>query len=144
MLPDNRMQFPPTLIDFEASVGTTGQAHDSYPSPGTPARFDWARIAIISLLANQSSFSPPTQYRQGTLWYNLNTGTLYIWQDNNDGGAWESAANAIGLLPDGTMSLQAWFNAINPVVNGILPILSFSGLCGNAGAASLPIPTGLQ
>ena len=56
---DNRLQFPPTLIDFVNVVGETGQAHDNFPEPGQ-ARYDWMRMAIIGLLSLQSSALPPT------------------------------------------------------------------------------------
>ena len=78
MLPDNRLQFPPTRIDFDTQVGITGQAHDLFPGPNQQPRFDWLLCWFIALLANQSSFDEPTQYREGTLWFDLNLNALKI------------------------------------------------------------------
>src|SRR4051812_5941874 len=90
-LPDNRIRFSPTKIDFTAEVGVTGQDHDSYPSAGSQARFDWMRMVIIGLLSNQSSFTEPSEKREGTLWFDLNNQELKIW----DGSNWESIAKYI-------------------------------------------------
>jgi hypothetical protein len=95
-LPDNRMRFPAGPIDFQNEVGTTGQDHDAYPEAGTQPRFDWMRMAIIGLLSQQSSYDPPTQYREGTPWFDLNELALKI--RRND--AWVPYAQAV-LISEG-------------------------------------------
>jgi hypothetical protein len=95
-LPDCRMRFPAGPIDFAAEVGTTGQTHDDYPAAGTQPRFDWMRLTIISLLSNQASYDEPSQYREGTAWFDLNEMALKIRKNNQ----WLPFSNAV-LLEDG-------------------------------------------
>ena len=66
------------LIDFVADVGIASQDHDNYPPPQGQARFDHMRMAIIALLSQQASFSEPTQYRDGTPWFDLTDQTWNI------------------------------------------------------------------
>jgi hypothetical protein len=66
------MKFPVTEVDFVNDVGTTGQLHDDYPAPLTSPRFDWMRMELMGLLANQSAFGHPMNHRIGTIHYNLN------------------------------------------------------------------------
>jgi len=95
-LPDLRIRFPAPKIDFAADVGTTGQDHDTYPAADTQPRFDWMRMNLIGLLANQASFDEPTQFRNGTLWYDLNELALKIRKDDE----WVPAGDGI-LVADG-------------------------------------------
>jgi hypothetical protein len=77
---DNRIRFSTSAIDFTNDVGLTQQQHDTYPSPNTQARYDWMRMYLIGLLSNQSSCDQPSQYRPGTMWYQMdcpNTGNGY-------------------------------------------------------------------
>jgi hypothetical protein len=95
-LPDQRIQLPAPKIDFPTDVGVTGQDHDNYPAADTQPRFDWMRSYLIGLLCNQSSFDEPTQFRNGTLWYDLNELALKIRKD----GEWVPAGDGI-LVADG-------------------------------------------
>lgn len=113
LLPDDRINLQPPLINFDLDVGTTGQAHDIFPEPGQ-ARFDWMRSYLIGLLSHQSSFNEPIEYRIGTVWFNLNNrafeyrtpGTSPI--ITTEGEAWTGLADGILLSPD--LTLQQWFN----------------------------------
>lgn len=74
MLPDYRIRFPSSKIDFYNEVFggvLSGQQIDEYPEPGQ-ARYDWMRMTIIGLLSNQSSYEEPINYKVGTMWFNLN------------------------------------------------------------------------
>ena len=89
---DNRIKFPATAIDFN-EVGVTGQDHDNYPAGSQQARYDWMRMVIIGLLSCQSSDAEPTQYRDGTWWFDLTTLSMKI----RIGEAWEPAAKVLAL-----------------------------------------------
>lgn len=89
---DNRIKFPATAIDF-SEVGVTGQDHDNYPAGSQQARYDWMRMVIIGLLSCQSSAIEPTQYRDGTWWFDLSTLSMKI----RVGEAWEPAAKVLAL-----------------------------------------------
>lgn len=99
-LPDNRIKLPAGEIDFDNTVGTTGQSHDLYPYPGHQPRYDHMRMYLIGLLSQQASFDEPTEYREGTVWFNLNTMALMIRLDN----AWVTYADAILMEPGTTLS----------------------------------------
>ena len=148
MLPDNRLKFQPTLIDFATQVGLTGQEHDNYPAPGQ-ARYDWMRCYLNALLACQSSFSEPTEYTVGSLWFDLNTNTMrtYI-EDQSGGGTWQSLSQAISLIdgdtPISTLNLQAWFNQVNPIITSNSPNMTFSGSSTANNTTRITIPTTLQ
>lgn len=116
--PDYRMRFPPGKIDFAGQVGTTGQDHDSFPSPSSQARFDWMRMVVIALLSNQASYDPPTQYREGTIWLNLNTPELMIWL----GSSWEPLATAIRVngIDDDFVSLLDLYTKVQAIPNSSL------------------------
>jgi len=139
---DNRLKLPGPKIDF-AAVGTTGQAHDDFPSGGAQARYDHMRMYLIALLANQSSLYPPTQYREGTCWFDLTTLTMRVRRN----GAWTSLSHAVsvadGADPASTVSLQSWVDATDSVLDGLSPEATFSGVATGP-AATLPIPTALQ
>ncbi len=143
MLPDNRIVFTPTRLDFATDVGLTGQEHDSYPAPGSQARYDWFRSVMIGLLAQQSSYEAPTQYRDGTPWFDLNTLTLKIRKD----GAWVSYAEVIGLTEPDTdgnfTTLADWFTSANETLTNLAPEV-FSGQCTTDDVSDIPIPTALQ
>lgn len=137
-LPDNRLRFPAPRIDFENDVGLTDQAHDSYPEIGAPLRFDHMRMAIIALLANQSSFTEPTDYRDGTLWFDLNEpATLKIRAD----GAWTSLADVIQA--NTTQTLQQWMTSIESSLSGVAPNATFSGTAA-AEITSVQLPSAIR
>jgi hypothetical protein len=122
--PDQRIRLPGAKIDFSTEVGTTGQDHDTFPAPGQ-ARYDHMRMYLLGLLSNQASYNEPTQYREGSFWFDLNT--LTIKQHIN--GAWSSLSEAILLDQDGSTvtSLADWYKSTVDVVNSIKPDVTFSG-----------------
>jgi hypothetical protein len=122
-LDDNRIRLPATPIDFAADVGLTGQDHDNYPAPGQ-ARFDWMRIFLQGLLAQQSSDSEPTQYREGTPW--LDTSHSPPQLKIRVGTAWQPYA-AVVALNQGQTNLLDWYAAVQPVLAAIVPDVTFSG-----------------
>lgn len=137
MLPDNRIRLSPTKIDFDNDVGTTGQSHDDYPAPGAQARFDHMRMFLIGLLSNQSSFSAPVEYRDGSLWFDLNDLSIKI----RAGGAWQPLSNSIKV---GDTTLEEWVAGVNQTVIGLSPEILFSGLCTINNTTSIPIPVAVQ
>ena len=140
-IPDNRIRYPAAKIDFTADVGVTGQDHDSYPAPGGQARFDHMRMALIGLLSQQSSFDEPSQRRDGTPWFDLNTFALKIWYN----GSWQLYSHAIPLEVDGLdkISLADWYDQVNNSIAGLAPEVCFHGTCTTAGASQISIPSSL-
>ena len=146
MLPDNRLQFPPTKINFAEDVGLTGQLHDSFPGPNQQPRFDWLLSWFIALLANQSSYNEPMQYRSGTLWFDLNTNTLKIWIGSVAGGQWQAIAESVAV-PDAlgnAMPLTQWVTAANLALSGSAPVVTFGGECISPSNTEINIPVPLQ
>lgn len=142
MLPDNRIRFPATRLDFDASVGVTGQDHDTYPSAGQQPRYDWMRMFLIGLLSNQSSFSEPSQYRQGTLWFDLNTLAMKVWVENSTGdGSWQLLSEVIKL---GDTTLSDWYQQVSDIVAASAPIITFGGTSSNDGATNISIPESVR
>jgi len=123
-LPNNTMRFPAGPIDFAAEVGITGQDHDNYPEAGTQPRYDWMRMALIALLAQQSSYEEPTQYREGTPWFDLNELALKIRKN----GQWVPFAQAVLISEGYTLAdfyaEYAATNSINVRFNGTATALS--------------------
>ena len=110
-LPDNRMRFTAPPIDFEDDVGETGQDHDRFPEPGQ-ARYDWMRMVVISLLANQASYNAPVNYRRGSFWIDLNTGILKARTGEGIAGTeWSDIGELIQVSPG--LTLQGWFDAVS-------------------------------
>lgn len=133
---DNRIQLPPTKVDFDDVVGTTGQAHDTFPDAGQQPRYDWMRMFLIGLLSLQSSEEPPTQYRTGTLWFNRSVNAIYVW----DGSAWVSLAQFILVSED--VNLLQWYEDAQPKLNAVQPQMTFSGTCQTSGGVTrIRIPT---
>jgi hypothetical protein len=137
---DNRLKFDATLIDFSV-VGTTGQDHDNYPAPGQQPRYDWMRLYLIALLSNQSSEDEPTQYREGTLWYNLSTDQkrLFIY----DGTAFVNIADHI-KLGDNLKSLSDFFSETVEALASVQPTYVYGGYSAIDNPTRIPIPTVLQ
>lgn len=141
-LPDNRVRFPAAKVDFETLVGLTGQEHDEYPKAGQQPRFDWMRLFLIGLLSQQSSYQEPTQFREGTPWFDLNDGVLKIRRNE----AWVSVAEAIklGVDSDGQpVMLQDVYDTIKTLL-GYKPTATFSGRSNTDGVTIIPIPQGLR
>ena len=139
MLQDNRMRFSPTEIDFINDVGLSGQAHDDYPAPNQPARYDHWRLAIIALLSSQSSDpdKPPSQYRLGTIWFNKSEFKYY-----ND-STFADIANAIFLRTSATgdaIPLSTWYVEAVEKLTRIQPRYTYSGKIQTLGIHELPIP----
>ena len=128
-LPDNKLRFPPTRIDFAADVGNTGQDHDLFPAADAQPRWDWLLMWFISLLANQSSFEEPLQFREGAAWFDLNNLTLKLRADN----AWRKLSEVIAVVDgadtDSTQTLAEWFEETNLALAGASAELTFSGNC---------------
>lgn len=138
---DNRIRFSSARIDFD-DVGVTGQEHDTYPAAGQQPRYDWMRMYLIGLLANQSSAEEPTQYREGTWWFDTSENVIKI--RRND--AWVDAAAALKLdtASDGTIvTLTTLYDTIRTLI-GNKPTATFSGTCTNDGITTIPIPTALR
>lgn len=143
-LPDNRMRFDTSLIDFNTDVGVTGQDHDSFPGPDQPPRYDWLRIMFISLLANQSSYSEPTQKRDGTLWLDLNNLTIKIWASSD----WRSLSEVLSVVEGSTQSdtttLAEWYTSVQTTLISSAPDATFSGRCTVDGTITIIIPESLR
>lgn len=143
-IPDNRIRFSAPRIDFDTDVGVTGQEHDNYPQPGSQARYDHLRSFLIGLLSCQSSSTEPTQYREGSLWFDLNTNNLKI----SSGDVWVSIADTIGLtVPDtagNVVTLGAWYTAVQDLLSGLAPEIVFSGQCNANGVTTVEVPESLQ
>ena len=145
MLPNNTIRYPAPLIDFAGEVGLTGQDHDTYPAPDTQPRYDWLRITLQGLLSSQSSFVEPTEYRDGTLWFDLNNITLKIY-DSNIG--WVPLSNVIAV-EDGTgtsttTTLAEWYAAVQSNLLATAPEATFSGYCTADGITTIIVPIAFQ
>lgn len=137
-LPDNRLRFSATRTDFEAEVGLTGQAHDSYPESGAQLRFDHMRMYLIALLANQSGYEAPAQYRDGTLWMDLNSpATLKI----NLNGLWVPLSDVLQLATG--VSLSQWYTQVQSTLSGVASQATFSGTA-SATITTLQLPTAVR
>lgn len=133
---DNRIRFSSALIDFANDVGTTGQDHDNYPAPNSQARYDHIRMFLIGLLANQSSDSEPTQYRDGTLWFDLNDNILKV----NINGTWIDLSNVLQL---GSTTLQQWYDETSQTIGSFTPEIVFNVNITASGVTQLDIPASL-
>ena len=120
-LPDNRIRLSSSKIDFENDVGIASQDHDDYPPPQGQARFDHMRMFLIGVLSQQSSYDEPTQKRDGTPWFDLNTFQLKIWTQNS----WQSYASVLALAEDSegnvTETLATWYSTIADTLSDLSP-----------------------
>lgn len=135
---DNRLRFPPTLIDFANDVGTTGQDHDNYPQAGTAARFDHMRMYCIALLAQQSSNQPPTEYRIGTPWLDTQTMTLKIW----DGYEWAPYPTVLEL--ESGLTLDEWYQSVSGPLTSLSPEITYSGSVSSPSVGFVTIPSSVR
>ena len=145
-IPDNRLRLPGPLIDFTNDVGLTGQQHDTYPAPGQ-ARYDWARMSFIALLANQASYDMPLNYRLGTPWFDLNTMTLKIRTGSGVAGSdWSPFSDVISLehTSSGDLTLSAWYATAAAALASIRPQSTYSGRAVNDDVDNIPIPLSVQ
>ena len=118
---NNKIRFGSTRINFQDDVGLTGQEHDDYPSPNQPLRFDHIRMYLIGLLSNQSSQEEPTQYREGTIWYDLTANALKI--RKND--VWVNIASAIEF--DVNTTLSEWVSYVDNIIGNYKQDIVFGG-----------------
>lgn len=140
---DNRIQLPPTPVDFSV-FGTTGQAHDTFPAPGQQPRYDWMRAVLIGLLANQASSDEPTQFRTGTLWYNKSTDAIMVY----NGTEWANLAAAILLkLTDESEegeTLTEFYRSTMDRLSSVYPRYTYSGVISTAAPTYLPVPESIS
>lgn len=134
---DNRIRFDAPLIDFNGTVGLSGQNHDNYPTPNQQARYDHMRMYLIGLLSCQSSDSPPNEYREGTWWFDTTVNMMKVYSN----GAWTDASNTIRL---GTTTLQDWYDTISSTVQSIQSEVCFQTAIVSPGIMLIPIPGPLQ
>jgi hypothetical protein len=137
-LPDLRIRLPAAKIDFENDVGLTGQDHDEYPPAGGQARYDHMRIFLQGLLGCQASVETPTEYSEGTLWFDLNVLCLKI----RKSGAWVGLANTIGVSD--TSTLADWYAAASAAIAASAPDVVYSGSCTTDGTVLINIPLSLR
>lgn len=136
---DNRIRFDAPLIDFTTTVGLSGQTHDNYPAPNTQARFDHLRLFLIGLLSCQSSENEPTQYRDGTWWFDIKTNMMKIYSNGN----WRHASEVIQLGKDQNdlpITLQNWYDSISQVVSSLQNEVHFQSVIVTPGTTLIPIP----
>lgn len=142
--PDNRMRFSSALINFQTEVGLANQDHDNYPMPQSQARYDHMRMVVIALLSQQSSYAEPTEYRDGTPWFDLNSQTLKIRKNDQ----WSNYAEAISLGEPGTdglyMTLSEWYDSIKTTIESFTQDVVFNGSCTNDSINGIPIPETLR
>lgn len=139
--PDNRIRLPGPKINFVADVGEVGQDHDSYPTPGQ-ARYDHLRMYLIGLLAQQSSTDQPSQYREGTPWFDQSTTPPCLKICIN--GEFVPYAEAIKLGTGASaVTLSDWFSSVEAALVSISPDMSFSGTATGF-AAAITIPSALR
>lgn len=142
-LPDNRLRFSSTKIDFANDVGVSSQDHDSYPPPQGQARFDHMRMVVIALLSQQSSYEAPTEYRDGTPWFDLNNLTLKIRKQSE----WVNYSEVIGLgEPDNEnnyKTLSQWYEEVKSSLSTVSQEAVFGGICTADGINIISIPQAL-
>lgn len=140
-IPDYRIRFDAPRIDFDSDVGNLGQDIDNYPAPNSQARFDHFRMVILGLLSNQASTNAPTQYREGSLWFDLKDETLKI----RRGDGWVPIAESIVLDDSGTNdspnTLAKWFESAKGIIESIKNDVCYNGVIKSQGINSIPIPT---
>jgi hypothetical protein len=123
------------LIDFDEDVhggSPDGQDINNYPEPGQ-ARYDWMRMVIIGLLANQSSFEEPLNFKIGTIWHSLNDNFFKYF----DGTNFEEMAKAIRI---GESTLEEWSEYVQQTAGKLTDHYSFGGT-SNSVNTEIDVPT---
>lgn len=133
---DNRFQFPITEVDFNV-VGLTGQAHDNYAEPGTLPRYDWMRSIVLGLLANQASLTEPSQFRPGTIHFDLNT---LLYKSIQSGQTFGDLSKCIETIGE---SLYDWSQDIEEKRAAFQSSGTFSGVAHDA-TDVINLPENLQ
>jgi hypothetical protein len=98
---------------------------------------------LISLLSQQSSYLAPTQYRDGTIWFDLNDLTLKIRKNNE----WRQISDAISVQQHSgvsILSLSQFANMVLGVLPNITPDIVFNGVSINNNVTVIPIPETLR
>jgi len=134
-IPDYRIRFPSAKIDFDEDVhggSPDGQDVNDFPEPGQ-ARYDWMRMVVIGLLANQSSEEEPLNLKIGSLWFNLND-EFFKYFDGND---WAELANAIRI---GETNLKEWSELVDETVGKVTEAASFTGVADANNITEIDIP----
>ena len=143
-LPDQRIRFPATLIDFINDVGLSGNDHDNYPPAGGQARYDHMRMFLVGLLSQQASYEEPTEYRNGTPWFDLQEGILKI----RFNGSWVPYSQCISVEQDNngnnTKTLAEFYTEIADSLTGLSPEITYSGSAEANGVTTIPIPESLR
>jgi len=134
-IPDYRIRFPSDKIDFDEDVygnSPDGQDVNDYPAAGQ-ARYDWMRMVVMGLLANQSSEDEPLNYKIGTLWMNLNDEFYKYF----NGEEFSEVANAIRI---GDMNLREWSELAEETIGKVTEAASFSGTAEVNHVTEIDIP----
>lgn len=132
---NNQIRFPSAEIDFTNDVGLTGQNHDDYAEPGTISRYDWMRIILLGLLANQASNDEPTNYRPGTIWYHINESCFKC-----NSGSFKNISNNIKVI---ATNLASWSIDMQEKANRFVERMAFSGVA-NDHTDTINIPESAQ
>lgn len=144
MLPDGRIRFPALAIDFGSDVGLSGGNHDNYPPAGGQARYDHMRMVIIGLLSQQASYDEPTEYRDGTPWFDLNEGILKI----RFNGTWTPFSQVISVQQnasgENTKTLAQFYSELEAALVNLSSEVVYNGTASADGVTSIPIPTSLR
>lgn len=135
---DNRIRFDSYRIDFENDVGLSGQEHDNYPAPNSQARYDHLRSYLVGLLSNQSSDQQPTQYRDGTLWFDLNSD---VYKANVD-GSWVDLSSTIHV--DSGLTLKEWYDSAKVTIDSASPEIVFNCEINADEITGITIPESLR
>ncbi len=138
--PDFRIRFDAPRIDFGPDgLGTDeGLPVDSYPAPGSQARYDHMRSVILGLLAHQASVDTPAVAKPGAFWFDLNDATLKVYLN----GEWSAFSTVLGLA-DG-VTLQQWYDQSAAFVAAFAPEVTFTGTVVADGTAQFNIPASLR
>lgn len=134
MSDDNRIILSPTRV----TMPTVGQDHDNYPPPQGQVRYDHMRTFLIGLLSQQSSESEPSERRDGTPWFDMNSGMLKIWYN----GQWREYSEVISL--NGEITLIEWYNSVANAISAIGNELFYGGKSSADGISDISIPSSLQ
>ena len=136
---DNRIRFSPTPIDFAQEVGLTGQDHDVYPKVGQ-ARYDWMRMFLIGLLANQSAEQAPQEYRVGTIWYDIEA-EEFKYHDGISDDIFVPLSDGIKVTVNGNVKkLSEWIETVDTEINNGISSATIEGTAASyTSVISVPV-----
>ena len=75
---------PTSLLDLGINDGTSGQ----FLSTDGAGNFSFATVEQSGGASVDVSLTPPTEPQQGNIWYDLNTGKIYVYVDDGDTSQW--------------------------------------------------------